>query len=120
MTRERARELLPIFRAYGEGKVIQVKVGTGEWVDIKTTIDYLNYNYEYRIKPEDEYVPFTYEDTLVGSIILSKTEHKLLIVSQNRDEVFVVWGGSKNNIPYKELLDCFTFIDGTNCGKKVK
>ena len=23
-------------------------------------------------------------------------------------------------LPNKELLDCFTFIDGTNCGKKVK
>ena len=34
MIRENAKELLPIIQAFAEGKVIQFRCKTGEWLDI--------------------------------------------------------------------------------------
>lgn len=62
MTREEAKQLLPIIQAYIKGKTIQVKnqkdsKGTEEWLDV------INPNFDmspscYRIKPELKYRPF--------------------------------------------------------------
>jgi hypothetical protein len=119
MNKEQAKELWPIIKAYAEGKEVQVKNkdgGSYMYIDSPS----FNPEYNYRIKPKDEYVPFTYEDTLVGEIILSKPEHKLLIASQDHNGVYVIWDGGISCLTYKTLLDCHTFIDGTNCGKKVE
>ncbi len=62
MTREEAKELLPIIKAYAEGKKIQVKCKTDSnaitehWVDV-TNPDLDNPKC-YRIKPEPTYRPF--------------------------------------------------------------
>ena len=62
MTKEEARHLLPVIKAYSEGKAIQHKVydmkdGTSEWEDLKKN-DEWNWRGEYRIKPEPKYRPF--------------------------------------------------------------
>ena len=60
ITRENAKELLPILQAFAEGKQIQDKIeGVTDWVDT----DEINFEYEgqkikYRIKPEPKYRPF--------------------------------------------------------------
>ena len=60
MTREQAKELLPIIQAFAEGKQIQDKIeGVTDWVDT----DEINFEYEgqkikHRIKPEPKYRPF--------------------------------------------------------------
>ena len=56
MTRERAKELLPIIQAYAEGKKVQFKaVGYDGWYDVDDE-DGINEGtrYEYRIKPEED------------------------------------------------------------------
>ena len=56
MTRERAKELLPIIQAYAEGKKLQYKVvGYDDWHDVDDE-DGINEGtrYEYRIKPEED------------------------------------------------------------------
>lgn len=56
MTREETRKLLPILKAYSEGKTIQF-YDYGKWFDIYET----DFNYStdrYRIKPEPKYRPF--------------------------------------------------------------
>ena len=56
MTREETRKLLPILKAYSEGKTIQF-YEYGKWFDIYET----DFNYStdrYRIKPELKYRPF--------------------------------------------------------------
>ena len=56
MTREQAKELLPIIQAWAEGKTIQVKEH-GRWVEL--CIDDFNLCPDmYRIKPEPKYRPF--------------------------------------------------------------
>ena len=56
MTREKAKELLPILKAYSEGKTIQLFV-CGEWRD-RDTLHLEDDNCQYRIKPEPKYRPF--------------------------------------------------------------
>lgn len=60
MTREEAKELLPIIQAFAEGKAIQDKIeGLTDWYDT----DEINFEYNgekiiHRIKPESKYRPF--------------------------------------------------------------
>lgn len=56
MTREEAKELLPIIHAWAEGKNIQF-LSDGEWHDINQA-DLTCYPDKYRIKPEPKYRPF--------------------------------------------------------------
>lgn len=56
MTREEARQLLPIIQAYAEGKSIQFQDG-GKWYDVYDT-DFHQSPDRYRIKPESKYRPF--------------------------------------------------------------
>ena len=56
MTREEAKELLPIIQAWAEGKNIQF-LSDGEWHDINQA-DFTCYPDKYRIKPEPKYRQF--------------------------------------------------------------
>ena len=56
MTREEAKEMLPIIQAWADGKIIQVRE-KGRWVEL--CIDDFNLCPDmYRIKPEPKYRPF--------------------------------------------------------------
>ena len=55
MTREEAKELMPIMQAFAEGKEIEMIMSTGKW---GTTDLFCPDSYEYRIKPEPKYRPF--------------------------------------------------------------
>ena len=57
MNREQAKALLPIIKAFSEGKTIQWLTGSGEWYDVvgNDTIDFeflADRKTKYRIKPE--------------------------------------------------------------------
>ena len=58
MTREEAKELLPIIQAFAEGKKIQFRCKTGEWLNILSEFDFTLSPDDYRIKPEPKYRPF--------------------------------------------------------------
>ena len=57
MTKEKAKELLPIITAFAEGKTIEVKNSKNEWNEIDDPHFDVNPK-AYRIKPEPEYRPF--------------------------------------------------------------
>ena len=60
MTREQAKELLPVIQAFAEGKHIQWRNHCKNWIDIDER-DGLNTEFPlsiYRIKPEPKYRPF--------------------------------------------------------------
>ena len=56
MTRETAKKLLPIIKAFSEGKQIQFFGGT-IWED-RNTLSFDSDPSRYRIKPEPKYRPF--------------------------------------------------------------
>ena len=49
--REDAKELLPILKAFAEGKTIQFKIDKGEWKNLENPTFFGNAR-DYRIKPE--------------------------------------------------------------------
>ena len=62
MTRDEAKQLLPIIQAYAEGKEIETKY-EGEWSsDIGEDPCFLKAPEDYRIKPEPKYRPFNYHE----------------------------------------------------------
>lgn len=64
MTREEAKELMPVIQAFAEGEIIECRTKPGtisagipnEWTEMKE-IGFWN-GIEYRIKPEPKYRPF--------------------------------------------------------------
>ena len=56
MTREEAKELLPIIQAFTEGKTIEYREYEGEWKEAHTPTG--SSRLFYRIKPEPKYRPF--------------------------------------------------------------
>lgn len=122
MTREEAKELLPIIQAWAEGKNIQF-LSDGEWHDINQA-DFTCYTDKYSIKPEPKYRPFRnveecwhemqkhqpfgwLKDTDTGGYI---------IISELYDEDIEISGN--NGWDYVGLMTCYTFSDGTPFGVK--
>ena len=146
ITKEKAKELSEILKAYSEGKTIQIYIdGTVEgegvfkgWQDITDfDLEYLNQNdffkelpsYDYdssfkmngllRIKPEPKLVPFTFEDNLIGRIIkLKSINFKFLITTQNNIGIGISYIPSI--IKYDQLLNEYCFDDGSPCGKYIE
>ena len=129
MTREKAKELAKILKAYSEGKTIQRELCNNKWEDIKdlkgedikqSTIklmsDYLNL----RIKPEPKLVPFTLEDNKLFRDKWIKSKKNALpgvfrVISCNESNIHIEFGA----IGYASLLDEFIFEDGSPCGKYI-
>ena len=61
MTREQAKELLPIIQAFAAGRIIETLDAHGNWKEVKNPsfIDSITYDsIKYRIKSESDYRPF--------------------------------------------------------------
>ena len=60
MTREEAKELLPIIQAFAEGKTIQYYDSLMDIADLEDceNPDFENLTYQFRIKPEPTYRTF--------------------------------------------------------------
>lgn len=124
MNREIIKAVLPVLEAYSDNKIIQSDYGNG-WKDIKTLTSacigdcLVKGCCKLRIKPEPEYIPFTFEDAeqLIGKVIRPKNElHKLILLISmiNFSGVFLE---DEITITYTSLLSDYTFLDGSPCGK---
>lgn len=118
MTREEAKQLLPIIQAFAEGKTIQVKVTDNRWYDWKDKTDELNFEsgpQRYRIKPEPEYRPFKSSEECWKEMLkhqpfgwtklIGKTGYSL--ITDVDDEIL-----------YSDAFKKCTFADGTLFGIK--
>jgi hypothetical protein len=70
MTREEAKEMWPVAKAFSEGRDVEF-FDQGKWHDNKGTG--FGGGYKYRIKPTPTYRPWKPEEVPVGSQIRSKT-----------------------------------------------
>lgn len=131
MNREEAAKLLPIIKAFSEGKEIQkfiknYTVGSDRWIDVNS-IDTSDKR-EYRIKPEPTYRPFKDAEECWQEML----KHQpfgwikfqgawLLIV--NIDDKSIGYGsacGATIHSKFDNILKCTTFADGTPFGVKVE
>ena len=119
MTREKAREASEIMKAYADGKELQI-LRMGVWGDCNIPPMFDWNNYDYRIKPEPKYVPFTYEgrEQLRGKWLMHQNYHEdqHMIIRINMNGV----GIKGDHISYQDLFDKYLFTDGSPCGKVVE
>lgn len=115
MTREKAKELLPIINAFIEGKTIEFrnkKFNNDVWY-ANTDNPNLGFedSYEYRIKPEPTYRPWTAEDVIFGTQLTNVTAMrdgtKYLLVECTPHGVRICHRGTL--IDWSELLKYWKF-----------
>lgn len=108
-----------VIKAWAEGYEIQVmQKGSKQWIDAISPIVAWYEDYEYRIKPEPKYVPFTFEDAkyFIGKTVINKKSGSLHIITslfKPSEEIRI----RSTCYSLKAFLDDFTFLDGSPCGK---
>ena len=119
MTREQAKELLPIIQAWAEGKNIQF-LSDGEWHDINQA-DFTCYPDKYRIKPEPKYRPFKTQKECWQEML----KHQPFgLIKSNGNDLYSIASINCEGITtfayyrFLESFEKFTFIDGTPFGIK--
>lgn len=122
MTREEAKEMLPIIQAFAEGRTIQL-FGRDGWTDLYKDFIF-DISYRYRIKPEHKYRPFKDADECWQEMLKHQPfgwlrEKKRNVYTQigfmHTEGIQGTSGGSSN---YKAFFDCFSFADGAPFGVK--
>lgn len=105
-------EMIAVMQAYEDGKEIEFyHNGYSKWrKSPDPTWDW--YRNDYRVKPEPEYIPFTFEDAefLIGKAVKHKKEDYLIVIAWCTNE-------ATSLANYKKLLDDYIFLDGSPCGK---
>lgn len=134
MTREEVKQLLPIWIAYAEGKVIECRIKPGtisscipnEWTEMNE-IGFWN-GIEYRIKPEPKYRPFKDAEECwqemqkhqpFGWMKGDKCFYNIVSVS-NIDVSMANVSGDIIILNFSDVMEDNTFADGTPFGIKVE
>ena len=144
MTKENAKDFLPLVQALADGKTIQF-LSCDEWVDLDDP-NFGNNIEKYRIKPEKEYVPFDTVEELIDCLNQKKfnehppynielempliwvknvdTNSKWLITSFSNNDIYLSDKYCGNDIYLSDkycgleyLFRAFTFLDGSPIGK---
>ena len=132
MTREEAKQLLPIIQAFAEGEIIECRTKPGtisagipnEWTEIKE-IGFWN-GIEYRIKTEPKYRPFANSEECLtemqkhqpfGWLKGDKCFYNIVSVS-NIDVSMANVSGDIVTLDFSEVMEDNTFADGTPFGVK--
>lgn len=134
MTREEAKELLPIIQAFAEGKEIQDKIeGVTNWIDTNE----INFEFEgqkiiHRIKPESQYRPFKNQEECWNEMLKHQPFGWLKRKMDGRYRFISELGSLSvlltkvvtvtpfhESIPYSTtMFGVYTFADGTPFGVK--
>ena len=132
MTREQAKEILPISQAFAEGKKIQYRNYYDEWMDIKENegLSFICHPSYYRIKPQQKYRPFKNQEECWGEMLKHqpfgwlksiRKQEKVHIgrVFEVKDYLLITLSineGLNTNSSY--FFNEYTFADGTPFGIK--
>jgi hypothetical protein len=128
MNRNQAKVLLPIIKAFSEGKVIEsrcIKGDTSLWYDDKDPS--FDDDFEYRIKPEPKYRPFAnakecWEEMKkhqpFGWVKLKDTESGYYMLKGIASQVVI--GFNETPFSYKKVFEDYTFANGTPFGVKIE
>lgn len=125
MNRKEAAELLPIIKAFSEGKEIEglYKGTKSPWFKIKDM--HFNEGIIFRIKPEPKYRPFKNAEECLAEMQkhqpfgwVKSTLFKDLALVQRVTTLYVEI--NRDIIDYKDTLEKFTFADCTPFGVKVE
>lgn len=125
MNRKEAAELLPIIKAFSEGKEIQYK-SNGSWYSAENIV-FIGETQRFRIKPETKYRPFANAEECWKEM----QKHQPFAFTKFKNAksryymITCIASGAvvgMNNTPfdYESMFDTYTFADGTPFGVKVE
>ena len=126
MDRNQAKELLPVIKAFSEGKVIETKTGSG-WISIEN-MSFAGNPDSYRIKPEPKFRPFKdaeecWQEMMkhqpFGWVKGDKCFYNIVSVS-NIDVSMANFSGDIVTLDFSEVMEDNTFADGTPFGAKIE
>ena len=129
MTREEAKQLLPIIQAFAEGKAIESRCIKGDkslWYDDEDPS--FDNDLEYRLKPEPKYRPFANAEECwqemqkhqpFGWLKGDKCFYNIVSVS-NIDVSMANVSGDIVTLDFSEVMEDNTFADGLPFGVKVE
>ena len=108
-------DIIEAFKNGAEIECIDNRDPEDEW-GADLTPSWSNYR-SYRVKPQPKLVPLTFEDRemLRGKYLVAKEYSKIETMITTISEDYVVIRGTA--ITYSELMDRYTFLDGSPCGK---
>lgn len=128
MTREEAKELMPIIQAFAEGKEIESRCIKGDkslWYDDEDPS--FDNDLEYRIKPEPKYRQFANEEECwtemlkhnpFGWLKDKNDGHRTLItVVDNKDMIAL---NGITGWDFLSIMNMYVFADGTPFGVKIE
>ena len=134
MTREEAKELLPIIQAFVAGKQIQDAIeGLTDWVDTdEINLEYEGQKIKHRIKPEQKYRPFKNKEECWNEMMKHqpfgwvKSKDKgyfhligLVQFESEFEDVVITFATSENLARSSHsIYDNYIFADGTPFGIK--
>ena len=125
MNRNQAKELLPIIKAFSEGKAIQQTDGY-DWYDLDDP-DFMANGSSYRIKPETKYRPFKNADECwqemqkykpFGWLKDKNDGHLTLITVVDNNNMMALNG--RVGLDLLSMMNNYVFADGTPFGVKVE
>ena len=122
MTREEAKQLLPIIQAFAEGKCVETKTGSG-WVNMEN-MSFAGKPKAYRIKSEPKYRPFANAEECWKE--MQKHQPFAWVKEKHSDRYSLITEVNGLSIKVKEgclftdSVKYYTFADGTPFGVKVE
>ena len=133
MTREEAKELLPIIQAFVAGKQIQDSIDCVRWFDTdEINLEYEGQKIKHRIKPEQKYRPFKNKEECWNEMMKHqpfgwvKSKDKgyfhligLVQFESEFEDVVITFATSENLARSSHsIYDNYIFADGTPFGIK--
>ena len=130
MTREEAKKLLSVIKAFTEGKKIETRYDIYDWTE--TEVLHLESKNEYRIKPEPKYRPFKSQEECWNEMlkhqpfgwVKSKDKGYFHLISlvqwaSELEDVMITFATSEQLArSSRSLFEDFTFADGAPFGVK--
>ena len=119
MTRENAKALLPIIKAYAEGKVIQIINPSGEWIDNNEPLFNCDYSF-YRIKQKVKFRHFANAEECWQELLKHKPFGWVKDTESNEYlNVYCISNSASSIDLFCRMFKRCIFIDGSPFGVKV-
>ena len=128
MHRDKLKSILPALEAFADGKTIQLRgKKREEWTDLLDDDILIDSYYDYRVKPDSNYRPFSSQKECLGEMMKHQPvgyiqgDGRVLYVLMVDDSfIYHLSNGAKQKevvfTPFMEAMEQMKFLDGTPFG----